>query len=74
MADKMYGAARCKGCSEMVGYRDVRYIVDVRGAEVEEKLPEGTIERRCDECGTVSVFDLRQLRPSSVKLLVPRVP
>ena len=74
MADTMYWAGRCKKCSGMVGYRDVRHIVDARGAKAEEKLPEGTIERRCDHCGAVGVFDLRQLRPTSVKLLVPRLP
>ena len=48
--------------------------VDAQGVSVEEKLPVGTIERRCDHCGAVGVFDLSQLRPTSVKLLVPRLP
>jgi hypothetical protein len=74
MADTMYWAARCKKCSGMAGYRDVRHIVDARGAITEEKLPEGTVGRRCDHCGAVGVLDLRQLRPTSVKLLVPRLP
>lgn len=73
MSDKLYWAARCKSCSGMVGYRDVRYAVDARGANVEEKLPEGTTSRRCDHCGTVGEFDLRQLRPTPVKFLIPRV-
>jgi hypothetical protein len=74
MARQMYWAARCRKCSGMVGYRDVRYTFDASGAKTEEELPEGTIERRCDHCGAVGVFDLRQLRPTSVKLLVPRPP
>jgi hypothetical protein len=61
MADKMYWAARCKSCSGMVGYRDVRYSLDNRGDKTEETLPEGTVKRRCDHCGTVCVFDLRIL-------------
>jgi len=74
MTDKMYWAARCKNCSGMVGYRDVRYTQDARRVSVEEKLPEGTTSRRCDHCGTVGEFDLRQLRPTTVKLLFPRLP
>ena len=58
----------------MVGYRDVRYVIDKRGAKAEEELPEGTVERRCDHFEAVGVFDLRQFRPTSVKLLIPRVP
>lgn len=73
MADRMFWAARCKSCSEMVGYRDVRYILDAGGARVEERLPEGTTRRRCDHCGTVGEFDSRQLRPTTVKLLFPRL-
>jgi hypothetical protein len=73
MEEKMYWAARCKKCRGMVGYRDVRNTVDTRGAKVEESLPVGTVERRCDHCGAVGVFDLRQLRPTSLKLLVPKV-
>ena len=64
MADRLFWAARCKNCSEMVGYRDVRYTLDVYGANVEEKLPEGTTRRRCDHCGTVGEFELRHLRPT----------
>jgi hypothetical protein len=74
MADTMYWAARCKKCSGMVGYRDVRHIVDARGVKAEEELPNGTVERRCDHCGAVGIFDLRQLRPTPVKLLIPRLP
>jgi hypothetical protein len=73
MEDVMYWAARCKKCSGMVGYRNIRYVIDALGARV-ETLPVGTIERRCDHCGEVGVFDLRKLRPTSVKLLVPRLP
>ena len=58
----------------MVGYRDVRHIVDARGVKAEEELPDGTVERRCDHCGTLGIFDLRQLRPTSVKLLIPKLP
>lgn len=74
MADILYWAARCKKCSGMVGYRDVRYSVDASGAKTEEVLPEGTIERRCDHCGAMSLFGLRQLRPTPVKLLIPKLP
>jgi hypothetical protein len=74
MADKMYWAARCKSCSRMVGYRDVRYVLDARGVNGEEKLPEGRASRRCDHCGTMGDFDLRQLRPTPVKFLIPRMP
>jgi hypothetical protein len=73
MADLLYWAARCRKCSGMVGYRDVKYVVDASGAKAEEVLPQGTVERRCDHCGAVSVFDLRQLRPTPVKLLVPKL-
>jgi len=41
MTDKMYWAARCKSCSGMVGYRDVRYTLDSQGVNAEEKFPEG---------------------------------
>ena len=58
----------------MVGYRDVRYTLDARGMNAEEKLPEGTTRRRCDHCGAIGEFDLRQLRPTTVKLLFPRLP
>jgi hypothetical protein len=74
MMDKMYWAARCKSCSGMVGYRDVRYALDARGVSAEETLPEGTTRRRCDHCGTVGDFDLRHLRPTPVKFLLPRLP
>jgi hypothetical protein len=73
MEEKMYWAARCKKCSGMVGYRDVRNAVDASGAQVAEKLPVGTVQRRCDHCGAIGVFDLRQLRPTAVKHLVPKV-
>jgi hypothetical protein len=58
----------------MVGYRDVRYTLDTQGVTVEEKLPEGTTTRRCDHCGAVSEFDLRLLKPTPVKFLIPRMP
>jgi hypothetical protein len=74
MSDKMYWAARCKRCSGMVGYRDVRYTLDIRGGQAEEKLPEGTINRRCNHCGTVADFNLRQFRPAPAKLLIPKMP
>jgi hypothetical protein len=74
MADSMYWAAPCKECSGMVGYRDVRYILDARGVRTQETLPEGIIERRCDHCGAAGVFALRRLRPTSVKFLVPKLP
>ncbi len=74
MPDKMYWAARCKSCSGMVGYRDVRYTLDIRGGEAEEKLPEGTTRRRCDHCGAMCDFDLRLLKPTPVKFLIPRLP
>jgi hypothetical protein len=74
MEDKMYWAARCKSCSGMVGYRDVRYVLDAQGAEAEETLPEGTASRRCDHCGTVGDFNLRHFRPTPVKFLFPRLP
>jgi len=73
MADKMYWAAKCKKCGGMVGYPDVRYMANAQGVTVEEELPNGTVERRCDHCGTVGVFDLRQLRPPSVNFLIPRL-
>jgi len=74
MAEKMYWAARCKKCSGMVGYRDVRYIIDAQGAKIEEVLPEGTTERFCSHCGTVSVFDLGQFRPAPLRLVVLGLP
>jgi hypothetical protein len=74
MPDKMYWAARCRKCSGMVGYRDVKYTLDGNGDEVEERLSKGTSELRCDHCGTVAVFDLLLLRPTSVRLLIPRLP
>jgi hypothetical protein len=43
MADNMYWAARCKSCSGMVGYRDVRYVANIHGAKTEEELPVGII-------------------------------
>ena len=73
MADKLYWAARCKKCGGMVGYRDVRYVGTAGEAKSEEKLPEGTTELRCDHCGAVGVFDMRQLRPTSVRLLIPKL-
>jgi hypothetical protein len=74
MVKKMYWAVRCKNCNGMVGYRDVIYRLDALGAEVQEAFPEGTINRRCSHCGTVSDFDLRQLRPTSLERLVQKKP
>jgi hypothetical protein len=73
MADKMFWAARCKGCSGMVVYRHVQYTLDVRGRMAAETLPEGTVKRRCDHCGTMNDFDLRQLKPTAIKFLIPKV-
>jgi hypothetical protein len=73
MADKMYWAGTCKRCSGMVGYRDVRYTPHVGAEMVEEILPEGTVKRRCDHCGTMNDFDLRQLKPTAIKFLIPKV-
>jgi len=72
MLDKIYWAASCKRCSGMVGYRDVRYVITIDGAKAEEDLPLGTVRRRCDHCGTVGDFNLQDLPPTSVKLLVPK--
>jgi hypothetical protein len=58
----------------MVGYRDVRYTTDAQGVKAEEKLPEGTTRQRRNHWGTVGDFDLRQLKPTPVKLLIPRLP
>ena len=74
MEEKMYWAARCKKCSGMVGYRDVRYIEDAQGAKFEEVLPEGTTERYCKQCGIIGVFDLRQFRPTPIRLVVLGLP
>jgi hypothetical protein len=73
MADKMYWAARCKSCSGMVAYRYVQYTLDVRGRMTEQTLPEGIVKLRCDHCGTVSDFDLGQLRLTAIKFLIPKV-
>ena len=74
MPDKMYWAARCENCSGMVGNRDVRYILDLLGVKTEEKLPEETTRRRRDHCGAACNFELRQLRATPAKCLIPRVP
>jgi hypothetical protein len=58
----------------MVGYRDVKYILDALGAKIEEVLPDGTVERLCSHCGTVGVFDLRRFRPTPLRLLVLGLP
>jgi hypothetical protein len=58
----------------MVGYRDVRYTLNMLGGDAEEKLPEGTVRRRCDHCGAIGNFDLRLLKPTPVKFLIPRMP
>ena len=73
MVDLMYWGARCEKCGGMVGYRNIRYTIDALGVRAEQ-LPAGTIEKRCDHCGEVGVFDLRKLQPTSVKLLIPRLP
>ena len=44
-----------------------------KGVNAEEKFPEGTISRRCDRCGAIGDFDLRLLRPTPVRFLIPRV-
>ena len=74
MTDKVYWAVRYKSCTGMVGYRDVQYTLDVRGMNAVEKLPEGTTRRRCDHCRAIGEFDLRQLRPTPVQFLFPRLP
>jgi hypothetical protein len=74
MGDKMYWAARCKSCSGMVGYRDVKYVVNIHGAKTEEELPLGLIKQRCAHCGTLNDFGMHQLRPTSITLVVPRLP
>jgi hypothetical protein len=74
MSDKMYWAASCKRCGGMVGYRDVRYSLHLAGAKAEEILPDGITRRRCDHCGSVSDFALRDLRPTSIKFLIPKQP
>ena len=73
MVDKMYWAGACKRCSGMVGYRDVRYTMDIVGQKKEETLPDGTVKRRCDHCGSMGDFDLRQLKPTAIKFLIPKV-
>jgi hypothetical protein len=74
MADKMYWAARCKSCRGMVGYRDVRYVIDIEGTKTEEELPVGIIKQRCVHCGALNDFGTPQLRPTSIRLVVPRLP
>jgi len=73
MADKMYWATKCTRCSGMVGYRDVRYVLSIDGMRAEEELPVGTMRLRCDHCGTVSDFNLQNLHPTSIKIVVPRL-
>lgn len=46
----------------MIVYREVRYKLDEQGTTVEEELRKGTTMQRCDHCGTVSNFNLRQFR------------
>jgi DNA-directed RNA polymerase subunit RPC12/RpoP len=74
MADKMYWAARCKSCSGMIVYREVRFSLDAKGATVDEELPNGTTVLRCDHCGTVSNLDLCQFRPIFLRLLLGKLP
>ena len=73
MTDKMYWAARCKSCSGMVGYRDVRYALDAQGVNAEEKLAEGQPGGAATTAGQLAIFNLRQLRPTPVKFLIPRL-
>jgi transposase len=51
----------------MIVYHEVRYKLDEHGAEVEQELPEGTTTHRCDRCGAVGNFDLRQFRAFSAR-------
>jgi uncharacterized Zn finger protein len=74
MADKMYWATKCTRCSGMVGYRGVSYVLTIHGTKVEEELPVGTMRLRCDHCGTVADFNVHNLQPTSIKLVVPRLP
>ena len=74
MADKMYWATRCKRCGGMIVYREVRYTLDEQRAVVEEELPEGTTTHRCDHCGTVSNFVLRQFRALSARSILGMKP
>jgi hypothetical protein len=74
MADKMYWATRCQRCSGMIVYREVRYKLDEQGTTVEEELPEGTTTLRCDHCGTVGNFDLRQFRAFSARSILGMKP
>jgi hypothetical protein len=55
----------------MVGYRDVRYVLSIDGMRAEQDLPVGTMRLRCDHRGTVSDFNLQNLRPTSIRLVVP---
>jgi len=71
---QMYWATKCTRCSGMVGYRDVGYVLSIDGMRAEEELPVGTMRLRCDHCGTVSDFNLQNLHPTSIKLVVPRLP
>jgi hypothetical protein len=74
MADKMYWATKCTRCNGMVGYRDVRYVVNIDGTKTQEELPVGIIRQRCAHCGTLNDLGMHQLRPTSIKLVVPRLP
>lgn len=74
MSEKMYWAVKCTRCAGMVGYRDVRYLLVIDGTKIEEELPAGKTERRCDHCGTVAEFNLQDFRPTSVKFLIPSLP
>jgi hypothetical protein len=74
MAEKMYWATKCMRCTGMVGYRDVRYLPTIGGAKVEEELPVGIMRLRCGHCGTVSDFNLQNLRPTPIELVAPRLP
>ena len=58
----------------MVGYRDVIYVLRIDGMRAEEELPVGTMRLRCDHCGTVADFNVHNLQPTSIRLVVPRLP
>ena len=74
MGDKMYWAAKCSACSRLIPYRDVSYTVIADGTKTEDKLPNGTARRRCDHCGTLNEFDLRQLQQAPLRLLLSSTP
>ena len=52
----------------------VRYVLTIDGTKVEEELPVGTMRLRCDHCGTLNDLSMHQLQPTSIRLVVPRLP